>query len=332
MISFFRVFAAVLAALIIVSMPAAARNVPGSSAEVQDKVDLEVGSEITDLSVESASSGALYYFCDNGVRRNTEVTEKDLRNENCNWGLNFRGELIHLAGNTSGYDYDSTVGIASALVSYQMTDQTKLVMGLIFEKGTTDTHYNAGDVDFIGYGGTLGIVHDINDAFRLSLLGGAEWLNYDFSRSNGLYSGEYDALRLTFDAAVSGTLGDNDLWVAYRAGLRYIHQHNENYTEYFGSAPFAIVGGSDIESLLLVSNFRIGRTIENVMPFVEASSNFAIADTSSSVIDETNWHGRVGVGLAAEMASGILEMKSGVRLTEDGYAGYDLQIGYSLPF
>lgn len=332
MSSSFRAFVASIAAILIMSLPAVARNVPGSSGAAQGRVDLEVGSELTALSVASATTDALYYFCDSGVRRKTEMTDKALRNESCNWGLNFRGELIHLTADPDGYDYDSTVGIVTALISHQMTDQTRLVMGPLFEKGSVDTNYNLGQTDFTGFGGTVGFVHDLNESLSLSLLGSAEWLKYDVSRTGGLYSGDYDALRLIVDAGAGGTLGDDNLWASYRTGLRYIHQDNNSYTEYTGGVPFASVAGDNSESLLLVSNLRIGRTMEVITPFLEASNNFSLLDSSSTAINQTAWNGRVGTGFALELASGLLELNSGVRFTTEGYAGYDVQLGYSLHF
>lgn len=320
-----------LAGTVFITSPLSARNVPGSSSKSQSESDHHIASSIADLVIAPISS-----LCENDVFRNADPASGN-RRDDCVWGFSMRGEHVELTGSPSGYKYDTVANIAASMISYQLNPNTSIVGGVLFEIGDTDTSFNNGKTDFIGYGGSIGVVHSVSREIRLILLATGEVLNYDVARSNGQFTGSYDARRFIVDAALSGETGEDNLWLQYRGGLRYIHQRNESYVESNGGIPGVTVSGFNSSSLLAVTDFKLGTTIDSLRPFIEVSASADLIDHGNTAVpglkaDTDAFNGRIGVGIDTEMAGGAMLLKSGIRFGEHGYNGFDIQLGYTHNF
>ncbi len=331
MTRFFVLLITLLVGTVFVTLPLSARNVPGSSSKVQGYSDIHMSSSIADLAI--APIGSL---CENDVFRNADPASGN-RRDDCTWGFSMRGEHVELTGNPSGYKFDTVANIAASMISYQLNADTSIVGGVLFEIGDTKTAFNNGKTDFLGYGGSVGIVHSVSREMRLILMGTGELLNYDVARSNGQFTGSYDAKRFIIDAALSGETGEDALWLQYRGGLRYIRQNNDSYVENDGGIPGVLVSGFNSSSLLAVSDFKLGTTIDSLRPFIEVSAMANLNDNSNTAIpgltaENDVFNGRVGIGVDTEVAGGAMLFKSGIRFGEHGYHGFDVQLGYTHNF
>ncbi len=325
---------ALLPFLLVFANTAEAKNVPGSAAAVEGRVDRLVASGLINMTVAAALESLQFSDCQ--YQRDEEVVDTGRRNT-CEWGFSARGEMLYLKDSPSGYSYESTNGMGTIMLSRWISPDTVLVGGILFEVGQTDTDYNDGEVKRKGVGGTIGVIHHISPQMALNLFGGAEWLNYDVSRSKGAFEGEYDAMRLFADAALSGELGSPTLWLIYRGGLRVINQNNESYDEESGGVKVNHVEGVDLFLLSAVADFKIGTTIDDIRPFIQFSGLADLVHDESlgllgGGVDDEVLTARIGIGIDANLLAGLLSASSGIHFGEDGYRGFDIRLSYSKNF
>lgn len=333
---------ALLFALPFLCTDAMAKNVPGSAGVVSELTDPIAGAALADLAVD-AGLGSV------PTRRRTadgqEITEWGLTvpgegDPNGNpmpseWSISFRTRVLSLDGNPNGFKYDYTNIMGAFSLSRSLSESTSLVAGVIFEFSDADTHYNSGEVDGKGGGLTLGIVHALTPDTSFSLFGGGELLTYDISRSNGLFTGDYDATRFFIHALLNSQFGDDALWGRFRGGVRVIRQSNESYDEMSGGVPVNHVEGLDWLSVQTTSDLKIGTTFDAVRPYLQISGSYDFIDDnnlSAYGIDEQQFQGRIGAGFDASVMTGMLGLSGGARFSENGYNGFDVQIGFAKSF
>lgn len=332
MLRFQRLLLSLIALAFLACTPAVAKNVPGSSAAVQGRVDRQIASNLVDLAVQSAIDSSNFQDCDTQYK----PTSYDRRTY-CEWGFSANGEMLHLDGDPNGYRYKSTAGVGNVMISRWISPDTAIVGGVLFEVADTDTNYNRGGVDQNGLGATIGIIHKFSPEMEFSILGGVEGLDYDVRRSNRFYQGNYTATRLFGDAAVSGQAGDDALWLLYRGGVRIISQDNSSYLEEGDDGSRTHVDGVDLFLVSVVGDVKFGTTYENVRPYIEVSGFADIVQDGSADIpginlDDETWSGRLGAGLDAEVFEGVLSLSSGLYFANEGQTGFDVRLGYSKSF
>jgi hypothetical protein len=323
---------AFLPLLLVLSGTAHAKNVPGSAAAVQGRVDRQVASRIIDITIAAAVDSARFSQCEQ------QRTDDDSgRRIACEWGFSANGEMLYLKDNPSGYRYESTNGLGTINISRWISPNTVLIGGILFEFGDTETFYNKGDLKRQGVGGSLGIIHHITPEMAFNLFGGVEWLSYDVSRSNGAFEGEYDATRLFADASLSGESGSDTLWLIWRGGLRAVNQDNGSYNEKSGGVTVGRVSGVDLFLLSAVADFKFGTTVDNLRPFIQFTGVADLVHDESlgllgSDIDDQLLTARIGIGVDADVLEGLLSASSGIYFGEDGYTGFDIRLIYSKNF
>lgn len=309
--------------------PAEARNVPGSASAIQSRIDRAVAFSLVDTTLTTARDAALFNLCQD-FARNVDEQGRDLQRSPCEWGISLGGGIRYVEGSPNGFDFDFTSTFGSLVVAHAISPSTTVVAALIAETGDGKLHFNDGTLKNSGVGGLVGAIVKLNDGLDLSVIGGAEWLNYKTTRSGGTYKGEYDALRYMVDAQLHGVHDAGTYFVDYSGGLRFIHQKSDSYQEYSGGVPFADVPESDFTALTGLGNVKIGTVMQGFTPYVEATGyvNF-IDDTDLSAVLGTaepgkeSVFGRLGVGLEMNVASGMLSLTTGVFAGQGGFQGVD---------
>ncbi|MEP6563961.1 MAG: autotransporter domain-containing protein, partial [Mesorhizobium sp.] len=207
------------------------------------------------------------------------------------------------------------------------------------EHGSGDLHYNKGTLDNRGVGGLAGVIVKLNDRLDFSILGGAEWLNYQTTRTGGLYTGEYDAIRYIVDAQLRGKFDAANYFIEYGTGLRYIRQDNDAYQEYSGGSPFASVPGSGFTVLTGLADLKLGTKLPGITPYVQATgyvnflenTDFA-ASFGAVTPEDQKLSGRLGIGADIDFLSGRLSLVAGIFGGEDGFEGADGGFKFSKGF
>jgi hypothetical protein len=314
--------------LLLVTNPAHARNVPGSVSAVQSRIDQAVAASLIDTTVTAARRAALFESCESFLKDEDPAT-KALRNP-CEWGVSVGGGARYIEGSPDGFEFDFTSGFGNVAVAHKLTPTTTIVVALIAEGGSGDLDYNDGTLENIGVGGLAGAIFKLNDVLDFSVLGGGEWLNYETTRSSGTYSGEYDAVRYIVDTNLRGTYDAAAFFVEYGAGLRFIKQDNDNYTEYSHGDSFASVPDSGFTVLTGIGDLKLGTRMPGFVPYVEGTGYVNIIDDTDFAAsfggltpEDQTAYGRLGVGADIDVLTGKLSLRTGAFADGDGFQGAD---------
>ena len=320
--SLFAIFSAILASLLLLT-PAQARNVPGSSSAVQPLIDGAVSSSILDTAMTTARDAAIFESCQNFVR---DPNAAEMRYP-CEWGISFGGGVRYIEGSPNGYGFDFTSAFGSLVIAKSIDPSVTLLTALIAEKGNGDLNYNQGTLDNKGVGALVGGIFRLNETLNLSVLGGVEWLNYETTRSLGLYGGEYDAIRYMLDAQLRGIHDGGSFFLDYGGGFRVVHQRNDGYVEYSGGLPFANVDPFDTTIFTALTDLKLGKKMGGYTPYIQASGYLSFFDNKGQVMgidyENRSLFGRLGVGVDIDIPSGKLSLTTGVFGGEGGFQGAD---------
>lgn len=315
--------------------PASANNVPGSAGLVQPQIDKQVASALIDTTLLTALNSGV---CLDTLWR--QPVPGGTPPQACEWGLAFGAGARNVTGSPDGLDFDFTSVFGSAVLSHRISPSTVLIAAILAEGGSGDLDYNDGRLENIGVGGALGALIRLNAIFDLSLLGGAEWLNYDTDRSDGLFKGDYDAVRLFLDGQIKGRQDGEIGFIEYGGGLRLIYQRNESYTETSGGLATAKVGSTDFTLLTALADVKLGTPIGIFTPYVQATGYFDIIDDvdlpgilAPFETSDGKVRGRFGIGVnMLAFPGGTLNLTSGVHVDHDGFAGVDGAVRLILVF
>lgn len=308
--------AGLLFVLAVVS-PAMARNVPGSASVAQSAVDQAMGSSILDSLLAMRDSRMCEDYLD--TPRNGK------REEPCTLGFAIGGGALALQDAPDGYKFDYSAAYSTMILSQKLSDGTVVFGGVLGEAGSGVLDYNDGTLSHYGAGPVLGASFDTGGGTRFAVVGSAEWLRYNTTRSNGLYEGEYDAARLMAGARLSGVLEQDWFFLEYGGDLRLIHQENSAYTEYSLGSVFAEVDATSFTTLTAIGNLKLGVPMGTLTPYAEATGYLGLyqdGDMNTVGIDD-QLTGRVGVGLSADLLGGTLSLRTGAYFDGDGYKGLD---------
>lgn len=228
-------------------------------------------------------------------------------------------------------DYDLITG--SALGLYQLNPDLMLFGGLVMEDGDGDTEFNSGTLSATGFGGAAGFDYRLNDRVYLNATAAFLSLDYDFTRSDGVISGSFDATRYLIDFSADYAGQSGNIATDLSLGLRYIHQDNDSYTESGGAA----VDSSSSNSLSGVLGGRARLLRPVLQPFVEAELRYDLVDDFDlpggvPVFDEERTNLRIGGGLLATTGTAQFEAGLGVHATENGYNGFDARLRIVIQF
>jgi hypothetical protein len=315
-----------LVALAIVFMaagPAAARNVPGSASIAQTAVDNAMGSSILD----SMLSFAPIPLCDY-----LDKPEDEGWKEPCTTGLSIGGGMLSLQDAPNGYQFDYTAAYSTMILTQRLNTTATIFGGLIGEAGSGILIYNDGTLAHLGGGPVAGATFDLNDSTQLTLLGAAEWLHYSTTRSNGLYTGAYDAGRFLADIRLGGVMEGDWFFLEYNGDLRLIHQENRGYTEFSGGTASSVITATNFTTLSAIGNLKLGVPMGgSVTPYVEATGYLGLFQAGTTTAFDDTLTGRLGVGLNAEVLSGTLSVRSGAHFDTGGYTGFDAGLSFTKP-
>jgi hypothetical protein len=317
-----------LGSLLIVLMlvaPAAARNVPGSAAIAQTAIDSTVGSAILD----SVLSYQDMPLCDV-----LDEPEDGRWEEPCTIGLSIGGGFLTLQDAPDGYQFDYRAAYSSLILTQRLSGGATIFGGLIGEAGAGVLVYNDGTLTHYGAGPVAGASFDLGEANRLTLLLAGELLHYSTTRSDGLYTGEYNAGRFLANVRLSGIMKGDWFFLEYGGDLRLIHQTNSGYTEFSGGNSFAHIDATNFTSLTAIGNLKLGVPMGALTPYVEGTGYYAIyrgGNVNMAGIDDI-LTGRLGLGVNAEVLGGTLTLRGGAYFDGDGYKGMDAGFNFSKRF
>jgi hypothetical protein len=341
-----------LLSLFVLSGPAFARNVPGSAAVVQGEIDRTFSSSLIDNILSSVRRGtgqgaaggsaaqALSTFVDDTFENLDAYVATPALGGAVPLGDDGRSMLSlgvgagYLFGSPDGYEFSYTAGYGTLALTHQLTPELTIFGAIISEGGRGVLEFSDGTLEHFGIGGAGGIVYRLTDTLDVSLLGGAEWLDYSTTRSDGLFTGDYQAARYFADARLEGLYEGGTFFLEYGGGLRYVHQDTEGYREFSGGIPGSYVDATEFTDLSALADVRLGAPMGAVTPFVEARVAFSLYNESGfGPIDplDHSVSGRAGVGIEAETAVGNLTLATGVSVTDTGITGFDgsLNLGKS---
>jgi hypothetical protein len=319
--------AVVLAALIMLLSPAQARNVPGSASAVQPLIDHAVASSLLDNVLLSARSSAAFDRCQDYLRIHEQRAGEPTRP--CEWGISAGAGVRHIEDSPNDYDFEFTSAFGNIAIAHRLSPSTALIGALIAETGDGRLFYNAGKFENVGVGGLAGAIVSLDSGLALSVLGGAEWLNYETTRTNGLYHGEFDAIRFLLDAQAQGYYATGNLFAQYSGGMRFIHQENESYVEQVGGADFADVPSTSFTALTGIGDLKLGTRIDGISPYVQATGYVNLLDKTDlggltgPLPDVATITGRFGVGIDMAFVGGKLSLTTGVFVADGDYQGFD---------
>ncbi|NKB28561.1 MAG: hypothetical protein GKR99_13810 [Rhodobacteraceae bacterium] len=327
-------FSALIAAFIVVaSLPAEARNVPGSTTSVTDELS-EASTDILVRDVKSAlrklrpddREPASEFSFSPGVTRNDgqgDLTGLSGSAVGPTFSV-FADASFRAIEDTDDLDYDMAAG--ALVLTYRTAPGSQIFGGLIFEDGDGTTPFNSGTLESEGRGFTLGFDHQLADDVYVTLVLGRLDLDYDFSRSAGAITGSFGAERIFADLTVEALLHGASTQTTLGFGLRHVKQDNDGYVENGGGA----VAASSFESssLVLASRTDFTDTMNGGSPFIEADlrhdfSGESLLPPGVFDPDQEETHLRLGFGVALSGPSHEIEAGIGANFNEDGRAGYD---------
>ena len=318
-----RLLLVALAIVFAVAGPAAARNVPGSASIAQTAIDNAIGSSILD----SVLAFGQVPLCDDLDKPGDEGWE-----EPCTTGLSIGGGMLSLQDAPNGYEFDYSAAYSTMILTQRLNGNATIFGGLIGEAGQGILVYNDGTLSHFGGGPAAGASFDLNDSTQLTLLGAAEWLHYSTTRSNGLYTGEYDAGRFLANIRVSGVMEGDWFFLDYNGDLRLIHQENGSYTEFSGGVASSVVDATSFTTLTAIGNLKLGVPMGgSLTPYVEATGYLGLLQAGNTAAFDETLTGRLGVGLNAEVLGGTLSVRSGAQFDAGGYRGFDAGLNFTKP-
>ena len=315
-----------LAAGMLASGTAEARNIPGSAAAaVPEMTEIATGMVIRSIKDDLRSmrdSGADISVSTSGVLGVGLASGGDTP-------VSLR--FVHRDIDTDRID--GGLSSASLLLGHNVQPGLLVFGGVIAERANVDTPFNDGTIKTRGLGLTIGADYRVSGNLTLTGILGAMSMDYDVSRGGGTVTGSFDADRRYVDLSGDYMIrsGNADLLVGL--GLLYVDQDNDGYTETGGAA---VVGFS---SSRLSGNLEL-RSIwgaeGNLRPYGEISSRFLLSESGALPAlleqDDDDWTARIGVGLQKRDVSSGFDTGLGANFGEDGFEGLDGKLSYTLRF
>lgn len=318
------------AALSFASLPALANNLPGSPGTVIPELT-ETATETIVGSIQDSARGLRAPASGVQVSVSTSGTMEGLggslgRDLPVSLKLNYR--------DIDTDDADGSIVSGNVLFGQMVGDKTLVFGGLITEQVDVDTLLNSGTIEASGLGITAGTDVRINDQFYVSGILGLMRLDYDVSRTGGLDTGSFEAMRSFVD--VSGDYitkaGKADLLFSF--GLLYVNQKNDGYVENTGATVDAFT--NDTLSGKLASRILWGDA-GALRPYVDAETSFKLSGSSGldATLDPQNardWSGRLALGVQSATPTSGFDFAIGANFGDGSFEGIDANLRYALRF
>jgi hypothetical protein len=247
-------------------------------------------------------------------------------------GLSMIGSLAYRNIDEPGsLDYDLYVG--SLLIGYHVNDRTLVFGGLTGESGDGSTPPDDGTISHSAFGGVVGVDYAINDKAFMTFIAGKMALDYDITRSGGAITASFGADRTYVNFSGEYRIDAATTTSVLTAGLRYVEQSDEGYTESGG----AVVDPATGKTFSAIFGARTTFTaMGGFQPFVEADLRYDLSDDIVPyVVDNLSdgrMHARLGVGVSRDAGTSTFEAGLGGNFGEDGYNGLDANLRLTLRF
>lgn len=290
-------------------------------------IDRAVASSLLDNVLLSARSSAAFDSCQDFLRIREQLKGDPTRP--CEWGISAGAGVRHIEDSPNDYDFEFTSAFGNIAIAHRLSPSTALIGALIAERGDGRLFYNAGRFENVGVGGVAGAIVSLDSGVNLSVLGGAEWLNYETTRTNGLYHGEFDAVRFLLDAQAQGHYAAGRLFAQYSGGFRLIHQENDGYLEKVAGQDFAVVPSTSFTALTGIGDLKLGTEARGIWPYAQATAYLNLLDKTDlggltgPLPDVATITGRFGLGIDMAFAGGKVSLTTGVFVADGDYQGFD---------
>lgn len=314
--------------LLCAALPAHADNIPGSPGQVVP----ELTETATDLQVRSIKDNMrpLRAPGSAGVSVSTSGVVDGI-------GGSFGGDtplalrLDYRDLDTDRLDGSLTAG--SVLMGRSLGERTLFFGGLVTERLDTDTLYNDGWIDAQGVGLAVGLDHQVGERLFLTGILGHMALDYDVSRNGGI-TGSFDARRTFLDLSGDYMTRTGNADLTLGAGLLYVTQKNDSYTESGGAAVEGFT--SDRLTGKLMARSTWGQPGE-MRPYLDAEGFFRLSGstglpTALDPGDEDDWSARLGVGVQQNTSGSGFDVGIGANFGDDAFEGLDAKLRYMLRF
>lgn len=318
-----------LAACVVLGTPAAAYNIPGSA---QNHIP-----ELTEVAT-------------NMVVRGIKSGVPAMRQDGPNVQFATQGQSFDFAARTAGTHpfafslehrdlktghLDGTFTTSTAMFGLPLgSGDTVFFGGLIGETVDVRTSPDDGRIRHRGLGLAFGVDYQVSEQFFLTALAGGMALEYDVERGNGAVKGDFKARRRFADiSARYETLAlGGDMSVG--AGLFYLWQENDSYTE---------SGGARIDRFRfeqLSASFNLSNTWGQqggLQPYADLSILAELWNDSDGAMPGIDPHhfdrqARLGLGVKRTTAASAFNIGIGANYTEDEFAGIDAVVAYTFRF
>lgn len=318
-----------LVACLAFGTPAAAYNIPGSA---QNHIP-----ELTEVAT-------------NMVVRGIKSGVPAMRQDGPNVQFATQGQSFDFAARTGGTTpfafsfahrdlktghLDGTFNTSTAMFGLPARNGDAIFFGgLIGESVDVRTSPDDGRIRHRGLGLAFGVDYQVSEQFFLTALAGGMALEYDIERGNGSVTADFNARRRFAD--ISGRFETQALGgdMSVGAGLFYLWQENDSYTESSGTK----VKRFKFEQLS--ASFDLGTTWGqqgSVQPYADLSILAELWNDSDGAMPGVNPHhfeqqARLGVGIKRTTAASAFNLGIGANYTEDEFAGIDAIVAYTFRF
>ena len=309
---------------------AEARNVPGSSGGIQKRLDRSIGLKLLNRTSSAIKNSQCQYslYHDERASRTRDP-------ENC-IALGVDMGILHFDESPDGFTYDFTSFNGAAVVSFQAGSQIRVSFGVIGETGNGDTAFNQGTIENRGLGIVGAVSIDIGRQAHVRIVGGHEWLDYEITRSNGRFTGSYEAERNILSASVVTQARWFGFLVDSEIGLTGLWQRTDGYRERDQGVPGAYVAAMDQTFFGLTSDTKVWLSNSSkARPYAQVTSWYKFTGSSEGTVvgpQDQNYSTRVGLGV--DFKSGQIRggVSAGATFAEDDYSGVDGSFKLVVPF
>ncbi len=193
----------------------------------------------------------------------------------------------------SGHAYNLVAG-----ADYKVTDTFLAGLALAWEYSDLDTDFNRGTFSGSGISAVPYIGITLTPNWTMDLSGGYGWLSYDSDRNNGAITGNYNARRTFATGNLTGSFAHNNWRFQPKAGVSYIHEFQDSYTESNGAA----VDSDTIEFGRLSGGTKIGYAVGNSVPYIKVMAEWdflrpdAVLKSNGQASSTSDGGGVIGLG------------------------------------
>lgn len=255
------------------------------------------------------------------------------------WGISATFDYRHLDLDSGGLDLDYNMFVGSLAFGYAVDENLTLLGGGIAEYGFGESDFNSGTIFGVGFGLFAGAVYTVDQNWTLTGIAGAQRLNFDVERANGTIMGNFDANRYFAAAEVDYRANSGPVIYRFGAGLRYVYQDSDSYTETGPGGVF--VPSIEEEVFSLAARGKVAYALgDGLTPFTQLDFTYDVVNDTSTPAgfatlsnSRSDWslHTQLGVEFIPDENVRLLA-QAGPFFSGDGFDGVSLRLNAQIRF